>query len=253
METNRYWYFITDQNFGHEVTLKPRSILNAGDSEPLIKRICVAPTAAHCFAAIGVSNGSLMRVYRTKYKCKGIKPWGVPDQTLTREHWRRRPTRFVLCAELTVPDKASWPWGSRGGGKDDEHGWYSQKKDKRQIKEWLERLGDRRLYVLSEANVKWRMKNAKAIYDARRAVSESISMAKEERLGSGVPRQVPRPDSDWGTTGLSGFSFRRFLADRVQDESIRLLSRQEKEIQDKSAAWNGKLAIHANPEGFGWD
>lgn len=158
LDKNRHWYFITDKYFGESVVLEPRYIQAQGDDEPILKRICVAPTAAHCFAAIGTFSGARMNVYQTKRKVNGIKPWSVPDQRLTKEHWRRQPTEFVLVAELDVPEKASWPYGNRGEGPACKSSYHKQNCDKRQIRRWLKRLGDPRLYKIEDANQSWRIK-----------------------------------------------------------------------------------------------
>ena len=156
MDKNRYWYFVTQMEYGDEVVLKPRHIENASDSEPDFKRICVAPTAAHCMSAIGLYVGEL-NIYRTKRKCMGIKSHDVPDSRMTKEHWRRRKTTFVRVARLTIPN-ALWLWGDRGippGG----YGWERQVKDKRLIIEWLKRQGDSRLYTIRDANQPWRIES----------------------------------------------------------------------------------------------
>lgn len=160
MEKKRHWYFITDRWFGESTKLSPRHILNAGDGEPELKRICVAPTAAHCFSAIGSFGGSRMYVYQTKRKVIGVKPYRVPDSRLTKEHWRLRDTDFVLVAILDVPSRAMWPYGSRGEGPASVESYHSQNNDKRQIRRWLKRLGDPRLYRIEDANQSWRWKSA---------------------------------------------------------------------------------------------
>lgn len=156
MDKNRYWYFITERALGDKVELHPRHIMNAADGEPEFKRICVAPTAAHCMSAIGLNGGSVLNVYRTKRKCMGIAAHDVPDSRMTKEHWRRRSTMFVKVAELTMPERVTWTWGPRGCGPDD-YGYDEQVRNKRMIKEWLARKGDRRLYIISEANQPWEM------------------------------------------------------------------------------------------------
>ena len=43
---------------------------------------------------------SLLYVYRTKNKVKGIKPHEVADQSITKERWLVRPTKFVLVQKI---------------------------------------------------------------------------------------------------------------------------------------------------------
>lgn len=144
---------------GTSVKLKPRHIVNAGDNEPLMKRICVAPTALHCFSAIGCWNDQTINVYQTKRKVVGVKAWRVPDQTLTKEHWRFKDTDFVLVAKLLIPSKVMWPYGSRGDGPSNERYWNRQLKDKENIRSWLRRKGDPRLYKIDDADQSWRVSN----------------------------------------------------------------------------------------------
>lgn len=154
MERKRYWYFITQQNMGDKVSLTPRRPINMGDEEPLLKRICVAPTAAHCASAICLWSGTPVRVYRTVRKVTGVKPYSVPDSTITKEHWLLGKTRFELVCQFEISERCYWPYGARGDsrGKDG----ISQRKDKRNIMRFMKRR-DRRLYIIDEANQKWRM------------------------------------------------------------------------------------------------
>lgn len=155
MELKRHWYFITeDHSFGDEITLKPRTPLNMGQEEPKDVRICVAPTAAHCASAIGLSTGWSFMVYQTKRKVTAVKPYSVPDSCITKEHWLKRPTQFVKVGEIFIPETVMWTWGARGDARGSDG--VSQRKDKRQIMKFMKHR-DRRLYILDEANQKWRM------------------------------------------------------------------------------------------------
>ena len=39
----QYWYFVTGENMGTTMTLKPRTPHSMSEDEPACKRICVAP------------------------------------------------------------------------------------------------------------------------------------------------------------------------------------------------------------------
>lgn len=86
---------------GYNTRLKPRTPFSMANGEPEIKRICVAPTAAHCLSAIGLSYTSPIYVYRTEKQVYATKAWNVPDSDLTDEHFILRPVNFELVCVLS--------------------------------------------------------------------------------------------------------------------------------------------------------
>lgn len=50
-EKPRYFYHITPEDWGVKTTLKPKQVNQCCD-EPVVARICVAPTVPHCLSAI---------------------------------------------------------------------------------------------------------------------------------------------------------------------------------------------------------
>lgn len=153
----RYWYFITEKEMGENMSLSPRTPWGMSDDEPYTKRICVAPTAAHCMSAIDIGSASrsgengLVYVYRTRRKVKATIPYSVYDSHITREHWLLTKTRFTLVDVLDVKKDTSWKrlkWDEQG-----------QRKDKRAIRSWCHRR-DPRLCTIKHANDSWRKESA---------------------------------------------------------------------------------------------
>lgn len=155
-DTRRYWYFITEEDMGDKMSLTPRTPYRMGDDEPNLKRICVAPTAAHCFSAINIYS-PLVHVYRTLREVKAVKPYGVGDSGITKEHWLLGKTRFERVTVVSVP-RARWRSGSRGGEMPHFHN--EQRKDKRKIFSQM-RKRDHRLCTIGAANARWKGKEWK--------------------------------------------------------------------------------------------
>lgn len=143
----RYWYFITQQDMGTTMSLNPRVPIGMSDSEPWIKRICVAPSAAHCMSAIDLFDGNLY-VYRTRRKVKARIPHDVYDQHITCEQWLMTRTRFTLVDTLVIDEDHDYKWANLR----DPH---LQVKDKQAIRSWCRRR-DPRLAVIKHANQLWR-------------------------------------------------------------------------------------------------
>lgn len=146
----RYWYFVTQVDFSKDTTLMPRCPYSMADGEPYIKRICVAPTVAHCLSAIG-AYGSV-NVYRTKRRVNGYKCWNVPDSKLTNEHWLFDPTKFEFVTQLKS-DPFLYHMTERGHAKDTP-GYDGQRREKRSIVRNLSRI-DPRLAVLRLSDQRW--------------------------------------------------------------------------------------------------
>lgn len=120
----RVWYHITKENLGKEVLLTP--FVPASFGEPLVPRICVAPTIGHCLGALRHDIKSYRYVYFTVGKAffpkreyisvpeylktaqytyltrKGNKlVYDVCDKHITEEKWILEPTVFYRCNILS--------------------------------------------------------------------------------------------------------------------------------------------------------
>lgn len=160
---------------GSTMTLHPRTPWGCSQDEPDTKRICVAPTAAHCMSAIDVgsnyragSDGKVY-VYRTRRQVKARVPYNVYDSHITQEHWLHTSTRFTLVDVLQLREGLKWSrlkW--------DE---VDQRKDLQAIKSWCKRRAPE-LVVKQHANKPWK---------SPRAISEKAT--KENRIVSvGYPK-----------------------------------------------------------------
>lgn len=156
----QYWYFITEKDMGSTMTLHPRTPHGMSDGEPTCKRICVAPTAAHCMSAIDVCSGyrctanGEIYVYRTRRQVKARLPYNVYDSHITQEHWLHTSTRFTLVDVLKVTDKRSWgrlKWNET-----------EQRRDLQAIKSWCKRRSPE-LVVKQHANKLWRSPRAVSV------------------------------------------------------------------------------------------
>lgn len=146
----RYWYFITQKDMGDKMSLYPRCPINKCDEEPELRRICVAPTAAHCMTAITLYAGDIF-IYRTRRKVKAIKTWDVYDSDVTQEHWLTSKTRFTRVSIVNISDKGNnADWAYVGDIQD-------QIRAKAAIRSWCRRR-DPRLSTVKHANQLWRNK-----------------------------------------------------------------------------------------------
>lgn len=103
-----YWYHLTVEDWGVKTTLTPqRSGINCGsDSEEqnLEPRICVAPSRAHCLAALPYSDmeTNTLNVYRAKGTPTPADPDIIYDADITKEHWFLTPTEFTLVGTINI-------------------------------------------------------------------------------------------------------------------------------------------------------
>ena len=105
----RYWYHISTTLTDKQVYLAPRDnsrSMNRSSSEPNDKRICVAPTVAHCLAAVPYVPGDRFTIYRTFRKCRATQPNGIYDAHITNEGWIQYPTMFERVGVLSLPTLA---------------------------------------------------------------------------------------------------------------------------------------------------
>lgn len=98
----RYYYHLTDQDWGKTKILRPRSSGCNRDSafEPDTARICVSSTISGCFVAKYVQDMHEFYIYRTKRKVCAVPPVEVLDHKITNEYWLLNTTKFVLHAKL---------------------------------------------------------------------------------------------------------------------------------------------------------
>lgn len=153
-KAKRYWYFVTQDFMGNQMELKPRIPFSAGDDEPLVYRICVAPTVAHCMSAISMQPSDPIYVYRTARKLTAEKAWDVGDSPITHEHFLRRKSKFEFVAAIS-PEwvRAYWKRGAfeDRGFKPGCNGYTEQKRQKEQLIRGIVKL-DRRLGIIAESN-----------------------------------------------------------------------------------------------------
>lgn len=166
VRTKRYWYFATQDFMGHKMQLHPRLPHSAGEEEPVIKRICVAPTAAHCMSAVMFCGCNTIYVYRTRRRVFASKAWSVGDSDITHEHFLLRPSQFELVAAISpmwvekmaergaFDDRGGSKSGSKSGWVD---GWHNQRHQRDMLVREVKKL-DRRLAIMSESDIQFRFK-----------------------------------------------------------------------------------------------
>lgn len=101
----RYYYHVTTDStyskWGKRSFIMPLSgqTMNRPVEEPSNARTCVAPSIAHCFAAIAYGGHAYdFYVYRTASKITAHYPYGVEDAPVTQEKWIILPVEMVLVA-----------------------------------------------------------------------------------------------------------------------------------------------------------
>ena len=106
-DDKRYWYHVSNTLTRKQHKLIPWNNsqgMNRSDDEPDGKRICVAPSVAHCLTAVPYCLSEFYVVYRTKEPIKAHKAHGVFDAEITQEGWIKRPTVFVKIGTLDLDD-----------------------------------------------------------------------------------------------------------------------------------------------------
>jgi hypothetical protein len=104
-ENPRYWYHISTTLKHKREYLTPwdnSKGFNRSSSEPDVKRTCVGPTVAHCFAAVPYCSGEKYIIYRTAQKVKATQARGVYDANVTCEGWIQTPSMFVRIGTLSL-------------------------------------------------------------------------------------------------------------------------------------------------------
>jgi len=107
----KLWYHISHVDLGDTVEFSPRQIHEEG--EPRRARICVAPTVAHCLAAIKLFRGPYS-IYRTRDPVVAYYPYRVCDVRITRERWLLHPTVFVKTGIVSPREWELNVWLPRG-------------------------------------------------------------------------------------------------------------------------------------------
>ena len=102
-----YWYHVSTTLKQKYVTLVPWDEdkgFNRGGSEPLGKRICVAPTIEQCITAVPYVLETSFNIYRTKSPIIADHSKGVFDSKVTNEGWLHKPAKFVKIGRLKFAD-----------------------------------------------------------------------------------------------------------------------------------------------------
>jgi len=105
-ENPRYWYHISTTLSRKRHYLSPwdnSKGFNRNPREPDVKRTCVAPSVAHCLAAVPYSPGEKFVVYRTARKTRVTPAKDVFDEEVTLEGWVQVPMLFVRIGRLSLP------------------------------------------------------------------------------------------------------------------------------------------------------
>lgn len=98
---SRYYYHLSEEDFGDRFSLDPRPYGSNRDSEEsAIPRICVCPSLKLCFCAVDL--GGNVSVYRTKNKEIAYRTINVRDSRLTQERWLIKRTAFIKA--WTIPE-----------------------------------------------------------------------------------------------------------------------------------------------------
>jgi|SRR5579872_785035 len=165
IRTKRYWYFVTQDFMGNKMDLYPRLPHSAGEDEPRVKRICVAPTAGHCMSAIVMHPSDPIYVYRTARRVTAEKAWDVGDSPITQEHFIRRKSKFEFVSAISP----EWVrvYSNRGafddrGYKPGDNGYKEQKRQKEQLIRAVVKL-DRRLGIIAESNELFRFEGERKL------------------------------------------------------------------------------------------
>lgn len=108
-EAPRYWYHISTTLTNKREYLTPwdnSKGFNRGENEPDVKRTCVAPSVAHCLAAVPYPLGAKFYIYRTARKVLAAPAEKVFDAAVTCEGWIQKPCMFVRMGTLSLPQVA---------------------------------------------------------------------------------------------------------------------------------------------------
>lgn len=101
----RYWYHLSSTLTRKKYYIVPwKNDDNRSGDEPEGKRICVAPSIAHCLTAIPYGLTDSYHIYRTESRVKASKPDGVFDSHITKEGWLQTPTIFVKMGTIDLEE-----------------------------------------------------------------------------------------------------------------------------------------------------
>lgn len=100
MGIKRIWFHCTEIDHGDVLTIERRPPKHRLPAEPDTPRLCVCPSVPECFGARLFNPLKTVHVYATRKPQNGIKPIGIWDQGLTREHWLIPPTQLRKVAQI---------------------------------------------------------------------------------------------------------------------------------------------------------
>ena len=84
-EEKRYYYHLTENNWGKQIVLSPRiNGANRDEEEPEVPRICVSPEIAGCFVSICCSLFDRLNLYRTEKEVIAFRPYNIIDSHITK-------------------------------------------------------------------------------------------------------------------------------------------------------------------------
>lgn len=101
----RFWYHVSTTLKRKKELLTPRKNdegFNRCDTEPDVKRICVAPTLEQCLTAVPYGKYDIISIYRTQKKVVAKKSHGVFDSEITQEGWITSPTVFIKMGSISM-------------------------------------------------------------------------------------------------------------------------------------------------------
>lgn len=138
VKTPKYYYHLTQENWGGEVVLKPRGDgTNRDINEPKTERICVSASIEGCFVAIYIDELKRFNVYRTKRRVRAAKPIKIPDSHITEEFWLDKTTRFIRIGKIkraeiseVIASSHRRPGEYLGDGKKSTEKWQREAKKK---------------------------------------------------------------------------------------------------------------------------
>jgi hypothetical protein len=101
------YYFVYYRKIGvsapQSLKLFPQSPQMVADGEPLLPRICLAPTISRCLCAIPLYVGVYeYYAYKVDHPFKVEKPQGVFDAVGTGEVWSFEPLSLTLCYKIPM-------------------------------------------------------------------------------------------------------------------------------------------------------
>ncbi len=101
-------YHVSDTWFKPTVIASPR-LVERGEDEPPIKRVCVCPSVIQCLLAIGAYYDYCKLVVYGTEETGSVMSEGVPDSIITEERWFLEPVKFKRLYKLPKYEFSSEP------------------------------------------------------------------------------------------------------------------------------------------------